>query len=75
MFVFKKAVVILGALAALAVPAVASADDRVVRRDDHAVVVGRERGAHDRRAFGDHRRWDDRRDDRGRWHRGGYRCR
>jgi len=68
MFIFKKAVVVLGALATLAIPAVASADDygrRDARRDEHAAVVQhqrvergeRDRGARDR--F-DHRRWEGR---------------
>jgi len=72
MFMFKKAVVVLGALAGLAVPAVASADDRVARRDNHAVVVERDRLAHDRAALArvEHRRWEDRRFEHGRWHRG-----
>ncbi len=61
MFVFKKAVVVLGALAALAIPAVASADDyghRTMRRDDHAAVQRRDR---DHR--GEHRGWEARRRD------------
>jgi len=63
MFVFKKAVVVLGALAALVVPAVASADDRVARRDDHAIIARHERFEHDRFAH-DHRHWEARRDHR-----------
>lgn len=73
MFSFKKVVVVLGALAGLAVPAVASADDRVAR-DNHAVVVERDRVDHgrDRVEHGaverDHNRWEDRRFDHGRHH-------